>query len=153
MMEQQVNPYEAGQAHQQAYVDSSLSIPVTPVALGALMGTKFWVSLVGVVMLIMGAINVLTMLFADDSTPFGGVLVAFIIPFIIVVIQVVLAVRLVQYGTAIGRLKSGGTSQDFELAMVAQTQFWKLLGIMCIVMISLMIVTWIVMIFAVRAVF
>jgi hypothetical protein len=152
-MEQQVNPYEVGQGHQQVYVDSSLSIPVTPVALGALIGTKFWVSLVGVVMLIVVAINVLTMLFTDAETPFGGVLVAFIIPFIMVVIQVVLAVRLVKYGTAIGRLKSGGTSQDFERAMVAQTQFWRLLGIMCIVMITLMIVTWMVMIFSVRAAF
>ena len=152
-MEQQVNPYEAGQAHQQEYIDHSSSIPVTPVALGALIGTKFWVSLVGVVMLLMVAINVLAMLFTGANAPVGGVLVAFIIPFIMVVVQVVLAVRLVQYGTAIGRLKSGGTSLDFERAMIVQTKFWKLFGIMCIVMIALMIVTWIVMLFSVSAVF
>ncbi len=152
-MEQQVNPYETGQAHHQGHADHSSSVPVTPVALGALIGTKFWVSLVGVVMLIMVAVNVLAILFTGDSGPFGGVLVDFIIPFIMVAIQVVLAVRLVQYGTAIGRLRSGATSQDFERAMLIQTKFWKLLGILCLVMIVMVIVTWVVMFFAVSASF
>jgi hypothetical protein len=141
MMEQQVNPYEVGQVHQQAYVDSSLSIPVTPVALGALMGTKFWVSLVGVVMLIMGAITVLSLLFASSQFV-GGFLVELIIPLIMFVINVILAVRLVHYGQAIGRLKAGGTNHDFERAMEVQSKFWKLLGVVYIMIVVLMIVLW-----------
>ncbi|MFT5633900.1 MAG: hypothetical protein ACI9SQ_001624 [Rubritalea sp.] len=141
MMEQQVNPYEVGQVHQQAYVDSSLSITVTPVALGALMGTKFWVSLVGVVMLIMGAITVLSLLFASSQFV-GGFLVELIMPLIMFVINVILAVRLVQYGQAIGRLKAGGTNHDFERAMEVQSKFWKLLGVVYIMIVVLMIVLW-----------
>ncbi len=140
-MEQQVNPYEVGQVHQQAYVDSSLSIPVTPLALGALMGTKFWVSLVGVVILIMGAITVLSLLFASSQFV-GGFLVELIIPLIMFVINVILAVRLVQYGQAIGRLKAGGTNYDFERAMEVQSKFWKLLGVVYIMIVVLMIVLW-----------
>lgn len=152
-MEQQINPYEAGQAIQQGYVDPSSSMPVTPVALGALIGTKFWVSLVGIVLLVIVAINILTHLFMSTQVLSGSAQVALVIPFIMFVVQVVLAIRLIQYGKAIGRLKSGGTSQDFEQAMIVQTKFWKLFGIICIVMISLMLLTWIVMFMSFSAAF
>lgn len=151
-MEQQINPYEASQAPQQGHNDPSTNIPVNFGALGALIGTKFWVSLVGIVMLVIVAINLLVLFFANSQAP-GGVFLVYILPLIMLAMQTLLAVRLVQYGKAIGRLKSGGTSDDFERAMVVQSQFWKIFGIICIVMISLMILAWVVAMMSIRSAF
>jgi len=49
-MEEEFNPYATGQSHP-TYVDSSASIAVTPLALGAILKTKFWVRLIGLVMI------------------------------------------------------------------------------------------------------
>jgi len=142
-MEELVNPYETGQAYQQGYTDTSANLPVTPVALNALIGTKFWVSLVGFVILLIVAINTFSLLFINSQFGNGGVLGVFIFPLIMVVIQVILAVRLIQYSKAIGRLKTGGKSIDFERAMEVQSKFWRLSGIVCLVMIVMIVMVWI----------
>ena len=136
-MEQQINPYESGQAIQQGHNDPSANMPVTPVALASLVGTKFWVSLVGVTMLIIIAINIIGMVFVGSNVPSGapaGFLLVWILPLAMMVVQVVLAVRLVQYGKAIGRLQGSANDLDLERAMEVYTKFWKLAGISIIVM-------------------
>ena len=146
-MEQQVNPYEAGQAHQQGYSDPSSEMPVTAAALSALIATKFWVSLVGITMLVIIGLNLISMVFLGSNMRAGvpaSMMLVWVIPLIMVVIQVVLAVRLIQYGKAIGRLQGSASNQDFERAMEVHTKFWKLTGIVIIVMFALMILTMIV---------
>ncbi|MGJ8656843.1 MAG: DUF5362 family protein [Akkermansiaceae bacterium] len=141
-MEQQINPYEAGQATQQGHSDPSAEMPVTAVALSSLISTKFWVSLVGITMLITIAINLIGMVFMGSQMPSGapaGFFVAWIIPLVMIVIQVILALRLVQYGKAIGRLEGSANNQDLERAMEVHTKFWRLAGIVVIVMFGLML--------------
>lgn len=151
-MEQPFNPYEAGQADQQIYVDRSSNIPVTPATLSALMATKFWVSLVGIVLLVIICINILSM-FSSGHYSGEGLFLAMIIPMIFIILQLVLALRLIQYGVAIGRLKRLGTSHEFEQAIVLQSKFWKLSGVICLLMIVLMIALWLISMFTLRSAF
>jgi hypothetical protein len=65
------------------------------------------------------------------------------LPLMMVAVNLVLAVRLIQYGQAIGRLRKGGTSHDFERAMEVQSKFWRLLGLVYAIMIVLMLLFWI----------
>ena len=143
-MEQQVNPYEAGEAQQQGYVDPSASVSVTPVALNALMGTKFWVMLVGITMLIVTAIQLVMLFFINGNTGgFGSsaVTIMVAVQVLTLVIYTILAIRLLQYGKAIKRLIGSASNEDLERAMDVQTKFWRLLGLMCILMLVLMLVS------------
>ena len=141
-MEQQVNPYEAGEAQQQGYVDPSASVSVTPVALNALMGTKFWVSLIGIGMLIVVVIQLAMMIFINANTGgFGSPAVLIGVQVLTLAIYAILAIRLLQYGKAIKRLRGSSDSVDLERAMDVQAKFWRLLGIMCILMLVLMLVS------------
>jgi len=59
-MEEPFNPYAAGEVQpQQAYVNPAAGLVVTPMALSAILGTKFWVKLIGWSMLL---ISILTLL-------------------------------------------------------------------------------------------
>lgn len=144
-----MNPYEAGQAHQQGYVDRSLSMSVTPLALSSLIRTKFWVSLVGFAMLVLTGLSIFKELFyvgIGSNTS----LLEWIPVIVLFVLQIILAVRLVQYGRAIGRLEVSRDDQDFERAMDVHTKFWRLAGILIIVGVVLVIVMIIFAMFAFR---
>lgn len=151
-MEPPINPYEAGQIHLQTFVDRSSYIPVTPATVNALLATKFWVFLVGIVLLVLNCIYTLSIISLGLDMS-GGFFVAIIIPTIFTFLQLVLSVRLIQYGVAIGRLKRLGTSEEFEQAIVLQSKFWKLLGVISLVMIVLMVASFLISIFTVRSAF
>lgn len=142
-MEQQINPYESGQAVQQGYADPSVSLPVTPVALAALVGTKFWVMLVGGGIILMVVLQLLSFFFAGFTARNFGVgeggfpvlIMAMVLG--IVVVYLIMGVRLLQYGKAIKRLSISSDGRDLERAMEVQSKFWRLLGIVFIVTIAL----------------
>lgn len=141
-MEHSINPYEAGQAQQREYSNPSANLPVTAVALSSLIATKFWVLLVGMTMFVTIAINLISMVFVGSSLAAGapsGVLLVWILPLVSLIVQVILALRLVQYGKAIGQLQNSADVQDLERALEAHTKFWRLAGIIIIVMFGLII--------------
>jgi len=118
-MEEEFNPYTAGQAHP-TYVDSSASIAVTPLALGAILKTNFWVRLVGFVMIGILALSVGSMFLEGKGED-----------------MMVMAIRLFQYSGAIQKLRLSGDTDDLLLVMKAQTKFWKLAGILMLVTIAM----------------
>jgi len=144
-MEHQVNPYESG-GDQQIHNDPSASMPVSAGALSALLDTKFWVTLVGIVMMIGVVIQLVVTIFIGsniegvESTPLPLIAVQLVIA----VIYFILALRLLQYGKAIGRLTGVTGESEFEKAMDVQSKFWRLLGILCIVTMALMVLTMII---------
>jgi hypothetical protein len=145
-MEPPINPYEAGKIHQETFVDRSSHIPVTPSTVNALLNTRFWVYLVGIVLLVIDCLYILSLLSLGLNMR-GGLFLAIIIPVIFTMLQLFLAVRLIQYGVAIGRLKNFGTSEEFEQAIVSQSKFWKLLGVISLVIIVLMIASTLIEVF------
>ena len=151
-MEPSINPYEAGQIHLQTFVDRSSNIPVTPATVNALLATKFWVFLVGLVLLVIDCLYILSILSLGFYMS-GGFFVVIIIPMIFTLVLLVLSVRLIQYGVAIGRLDRLGTSEEFEQAIVLQSKFWKLLGVISFVMIVLILALSLISIFSVRSAF
>ena len=141
-MEEEFNPYTAGQAHP-TYVDSSASIAVTPLALGAILKTNFWVRLVGFVMIGILALSVGSMflegkgedMMVGPGSGFSNVML--LISLIFFITYIIMAIRLFQYSGAIQKLRLSGDTDDLLLVMKAQTKFWKLAGILMLVTIAM----------------
>jgi len=101
-------------------------------ALTAILKTKFWVKLVGVVMII---ISILMLI--------GGILggnvsfVSLLVNLAMGIIYIIMSVRLIQYASAIQRLGLSKESNDLSIAIELQAKFWKLAGILMIIMIVL----------------
>ena len=141
-------PYAASQvsASPDPHTNTNDTIAITPNALSAIIGTQFWVKLIGIVMFITVALQVLVLVFGlgqvprdTMSGPASGAMFVIIIPVIFMVIYCILATRLLQYGKAISALAKSQNPIDFERAMEVQTKFWRLLGIITIIMIVIMI--------------
>jgi len=130
-MEEPFNPYATGES-QQSYVNPAAGLAVTPMALTAILKTKFWVKLVGVVMII---ISILMLI--------GGILggnvsfVSLLVNLAMGIIYIIMSVRLIQYASAIQRLGLSKESNDLSIAIELQAKFWKLAGILMIIMIVL----------------
>lgn len=114
----------------------------------AMRGTKPWVLLVGITLLVVAAFSVLAGFGimvgagAQQSAPGGAAMFAGMSAFYIVfaAMYLFLGLYLVKYSSAIGRLLNGGQSGDMEQALHQQRKFWKLAGILTSVVIVLMVV-------------
>lgn len=123
---------------------------ITAEMIDALRGTKGWVLLIGILLFIAGAITVIAALgigfsgwMAGRSLPNGppaslflGMGVAYLI---IAFIDILLGLYLVRYSSAIGRLLQNGDVGEMEVALHAQRKFWKLAGVLALIMIVVFI--------------
>lgn len=143
-MEQQFNPYAAGQVHQEHF-EPSAGIAVTPAALAAILKTQFWVKLVGIAMLIISVLTILGGLVnmggLSGMGAFGEVFGVMIIIYLLMgAVYILLAIRLLKYAGAIQRLSRTQESNNLASAIEMQTKFWRLAGILTIIVIALYVV-------------
>jgi hypothetical protein len=121
---------------------------VSTAMVDAMRGTKPWVLLVGITLLVFGAFSVLASIGilassammgpdgerAGITAGMGGTYV------VLSAIYGALGYYLVKYSSAIGKLLSGGQSADLEQALHQQRKFWKLSGIIFLVLLVLLVV-------------
>lgn len=117
---------------------------ITGEMIDAMRGTKPWVMLIGVLMLIGAGFTVLAglgMMFGGSMMsrgPAGAPPTALLMGMgaaylLFSLIYVFLGVYLVKYSSAIGRLLSSGQSADMEGALEQQRKFWRLAGVLSLV--------------------
>ena len=136
-MEEPFNPYAAGEVQpQQVYVNPAAGLVVTPMALSAILGTKFWVKLIGWSMLLISILTLLGLFIGGSGVGSYGILF-FVFPIAVTIAYVLMSVRLIQYGSAIKVLAVSKDSNDLTRAIELQTKFWKLAGILLIVVLVL----------------
>jgi Family of unknown function (DUF5362) len=132
-----------------ADVNRSGSSGVTDTMIEAMRGTKPWVMLIGVVMVILaifmflGTVGILIggAMGMSQAGPEAGALLAVGVMYgLMGVIYLVLGIYLIKYSTAIGRFVQSASVVDMEDSLVSQRKFWKLSGILTLVMIVLMVV-------------
>lgn len=125
---------------------------ITEEMVNALRGTKGWVQLIGILMLIGAAFTVLaavlaifgsamaTMMGAGAGMPRGLFIGVAILYVVMAALYAFLGWYLVSYASAISRLVSKGQAVDMEEALQQQRKFWRLAGVLALVMIVLVIV-------------
>lgn len=143
---QQANPYAAPQAQGNVPVNTQAGIPLTTTAFMSVLGTQIWVKIVSIVFLVLSGLQLVNIFITGTKTarvlPSGStkLLLVYLIPLAFIVVYIIMALRLFQYGGAIGKLRASKNPGDFEKAMEMQTKFWRLLGIFCIIMIALFLI-------------
>ncbi len=126
---------------------------ITGTMIDALRGTKGWVLLVGILSLIGAAFMVLGgvgMLFgsafmgaaggaagAPPAAMIAGMGAAYLI---FAVIYIFPGLFLIRYSSAIGRLLNSGQAQDMEDALNQQRKFWKLIGVLFVILLVVMVI-------------
>ena len=117
---------------------------ITGEMIEAMRGTKPWVMLIGILMLVGAAFTVfagLAMIFGGSMMSRGpagapptvlltGMGAAYLL---LSLIYVFLGLYLVKYSSAIGRLLNSGQSAEMEGALEQQRKFWKLAGVLAVV--------------------
>ena len=147
------NPYEA--SSREAYPAASPSGSLTPSVLQSLAGTKPWVRLCSV----MGFISASFMILAGFAMIMGGAamgissrqtaglagmpVVMGLVYLVLSLLYLIPSIKLWKYGSAIYRLLSTNSIADLENAMEQQRGFWKFVGIMIIIMLAIMAVTFV----------
>ena len=104
--------------------------------------TKTWVMLAGVLFLIMAGLTLLTALVskAPPGAAGAGFKVGQLFGSAIgVLLYVIPGLKLVRYAKHIGQLLQSRRSHDLELALNEHRGFWKFVGIVTIVLLSLMV--------------
>ena len=143
------DPYAAQEANHEGAVAASGM--VTGPTREALRGTKVWVKLVGILLLIGAVFTVLaaaavmlgvgTMGGSKQSSPplvMMAVMCTFY--FVIAAIYVFLGMYLLKYARAIGQLMVDDDVATLELALQSQQKFWRLAGIMVLIMLVLSLI-------------
>jgi Family of unknown function (DUF5362) len=123
---------------------------ITEEMISALRGTKRWVLLIGILMFLGAALTALggiAALFGSAMMGAGvkgglptGVMIGMGAVYILLaVIYVFLGLYLVGYSSAIGRLVGSGQAGDMEAALQQQRKFWRLAGMMVLIMMVFMV--------------
>lgn len=125
---------------------------ITGEMIEALRGTKGWVLLVGILSLIGAGFMILGgvgMMFGSafmgaaggaGAAPAGMFVGIGLLYVVLAVIYVFPGLFLIRYSSAIGRLLSSGQAHDMEDALNHQRKFWKLIGVLILIMMVLMVV-------------
>lgn len=122
---------------------SSEQLVVTPSMYESLRATRPWVFFLGVMsfigagFMVIGGLGIAAM---GSRMPAGPGPALGLVYLVMAVFYVIGGVFLVRYGSAIGRLMSGGGTADMEAALAGQKSFWKFAGILTLVMIVLSVV-------------
>jgi Family of unknown function (DUF5362) len=130
-------------------VTSSAHGEITDAMLDALRGTKGWVRLIGILAFIAAAFTVVAAIAMTVGTgmmgsrrgvpPAGVMALVGVIYLLGGVIYTFLGLYLVKYSGAIGRLMREGRVEAMEAALQYQRKFWRLAGIMSLVMLALVV--------------
>lgn len=142
------NPYATPQANVGDRTPGEGSI--TEEMINALRGTKGWVLLIGILMFLgaaltsLGAIVVMFGSAMIGASVKGGAPSAMFIAMgavyiLMAVIYIFLGLYLVKYSSAIGRLISSGHAAELEAALQQQRKFWRLAGVLALIMIVCMV--------------
>ena len=143
-MSDQYNPPQA----QVADVSQNSASGVTGRILEAMRGTRPWVLLISIVVLIVASLTILSTLGtilvgivgAGALGGQGGLLIGISLIYgVMSFIYIMMGIYLLKYSSAIGRLLQSTDMQDMEDAMESQRKFWKLTGIITIIMLVLMV--------------
>ncbi len=114
----------------------------------AMRGTKPWVLLIGIVLIISSVFMVIAtvgMIIATtigmgvngpETAPFIGVAIMY---GVFSIIYIMMGVYLFKYSSAIGRLLYSGSIANMEDALHSQRKFWKMAGIITAIMLILMV--------------
>lgn len=121
---------------------------ISNVMIDAMRGTKPWVLLIGIVLIISSVFMVIAtvgMIIATtigmgvngpETAPLIGVAVMY---GVFSVIYIMMGVYLFKYSSAIGRLIHSGSTANMEDALHSQRKFWKMAGIITVIMLILMV--------------
>ena len=143
------NPYAPPQANVGDRTPGEGSI--TEEMISALRGTKGWVLLIGVLMFLAAALTSLGGIIAmfgsammgaagaKGGAPAGMFVGMGAVYLLMAVIYVFLGLYLVKYSSAIGRLIASGQAADMEAALQQQRKFWRLAGVLALIMIVFMV--------------
>ena len=139
------NQYEPPQSDV-AGVNRTNDAGITDEMIDAMRGTKPWVLLIGIVLIIsaafmlIGTIGIMIAstvgMAAAEAGPLIGVAVMY---GVMGIIYVMMGVYLFKYSSAIGRLLQSVSVIDMEEALQSQRKFWKIAGIITAVMLVLMV--------------
>ena len=118
---------------------------ITSEMIEAMRGTKPWVLLIGIVLVISAALMLLGSLgmigtagLAPAEMGGTGMIFGMAAGYaLFAVIYIFLAIYLIKYNSAIGRLVQSSAVPDMEEALTVQRKFWKLAGILTLVMVVL----------------
>jgi hypothetical protein len=113
---------------------------VTWPVIRALAGTRPWVRLVAVLMLLgsgLGLAGSLMVLVTGGRAGMGAAGPTAVVQILMFVLYVIPAWFLLKYAGAIGAFLTGGTVEQLETALGYQKSFWKFVGILSLVMIVL----------------
>ncbi len=124
---------------------------ITDEMMNALRGTKGWVLLIGILLLIGAAFMVLAgvgIMFAGAAVgtasriPGGGAMMTGMgfMYIVFALIYIFPGWFLIKYSSAIGRLLSSGQVGDMEDALNMQRKFWKFMGILSVIMMAFMVI-------------
>ncbi len=144
------NPYSTPAANLYGSTTGGVSDAVSPSTIAMLAATKPWVRFMAVLMWIgvafmllaavgMGAFSMLGLAKQGQANPFGGAgLIAMAAIYgVMAFVYIYPAIKLWKYANRIGSLGSTRSVTDLDAALNEQRGFWKFIGVMTILMISL----------------
>ena len=149
------NPYSTPAANLYGSTSGGAADAVSPSTIAQLSGTKPWVRFlsvlmwisVGLMLLVAAGMGVMTTIGIGatksvPSGPFGGkeMIVISVLYGILAFIYIFPALKLWKYANRIGSLGSTRSVADLDAALNEQRSFWKFIGVMAIILISLYIV-------------
>ncbi len=147
------NPYSTPAANLYGSTSGGAADAVSPSTIAQLAGTKPWVRFLSVLMWIsaglmllvaagMGIFSTMGASKSMPSSPFGGMqltLVA-VIYGILAFVYIFPALKLWKYANRIGSLGATRSVADLDAALNEQRSFWKFIGVMAAIMISIYLV-------------
>ena len=142
------NQYEPPSSHV-ADVNQANAEGITTLMIEALRGTKPWVLLIGIVLVITAVFMVFgtfgifaasTMKMGAEGPGAGAMLGIGAMYAIMSVVYLMLGIYLFKYSSAIGRLLESSSVANMEVALNSQRKFWKLSGLLTAIMLIVMIV-------------
>ncbi len=141
------NQYDPPQSNV-ADMNRSNATGITTTMIDAMRGTKPWVLLIGIVLIIsavfmiMGTFGIIiasSIGMASMGAEAGVFLGVAVMYGVISIIYVMMGVYLFKYSSAIGRLLQSASVINMEDALDSQRKFWKIAGIITAVMLVLMV--------------
>ena len=123
---------------------------ITDEMIESLRGTKGWVLLVGILglvgsgFMVLGGVGILfssAFMRGAAGGPPAAMLAGMGVGYLVfAIIYVFPSLYLIKYSSAIGRLLNSGQAQDMEDALHQQRKFWKLIGVLFLVIVVLFVV-------------
>lgn len=111
----------------------------------ALRGTKAWVKLVGILMFVGAALTVLGAVAVAAAGQMGGskfgtphvalIVATGLVYLVIAAVYTFLGIYLLSYSRSISQLLNDGKVASLEMALQSQQKFWRLAGILALIMV------------------